>query len=216
MIVTNIRIKGMSLFCKTCTMIKCSGIASQRTSCWTAKATSASQISVSPLNIICDLSNLYFDEKFNIISSYMNMNICMIYHILIDIFPGLAVEIPEGEAVRGRVGTVGDIYICILWHLYLYCMAFVFVFCDIFFCILWHLYWYFMTFVFSCYDVCICIIFYNICLCVLFYDIIIITGGIHGSRDNWQWEVHIQVRIKRLFMFSYAARCFIDCLCHHL
>ena len=38
----------------------------------------------------------------------------MIYHILIDIFPGLAVEIPEGEAVRGRVGTVGDIYICIL------------------------------------------------------------------------------------------------------
>ena len=61
MIITNTRIKGMRLFCKTCTMIKCSGIASQRTSCWTAKATSASQISVSPLNIICNLSNLYFD-----------------------------------------------------------------------------------------------------------------------------------------------------------
>ena len=81
-------------------------------------------------------------------------------------FPGLAVEIPEGEAVRGRVGTVGDIYICILWHLYLYCMTFVFVFydfcffvfCDIYIfilydicnSILWHLYFYFIMF----YDIC--------------------------------------------------------------
>ena len=73
MIITNTRIKGMRLFCKTCTMIKCSGIASQRTSCWTAKATSASQISVSPLNIICYLSNLYFDQIFNIISSYYDI-----------------------------------------------------------------------------------------------------------------------------------------------
>ena len=67
-------------------------------------------------------------------------------------FPGLAVEIPEGEAVRGRVGTVGDIYICILWHLYLYCMTFVFVFydfyffvfCDICISILWHMYLYYV------------------------------------------------------------------------
>ena len=71
-------------------------------------------------------------------------------------FPGLAVEIPEGEAVRGRVGTVGDIYICILWHLYLYCMTFVFVFYDFCFVgILWLLYFNFMTFVFLFYDICI-------------------------------------------------------------
>ena len=40
---------------------------------------------------------------------------------------GLAVEIPAGETIRGRVGTVGymgmydaDIYMYLLLHLYLY------------------------------------------------------------------------------------------------
>ena len=143
----------MRLFCKTCTMIKCSGIASQRTYCWTAKATSASQISVSPLNIICNLSNLHFDfdQKFNIISSYMDMNICTIYHILIDIFQVLrsrSLRARQWGAVWARWGTFifvfCDISFCIVWLL--------------FFCIFWHLYFYFMTFAFLFYHICICIL----------------------------------------------------------
>ena len=147
MIITNIRIKGMRLFCKTCTMIKCSGIASQRTSCWTAKATSASQISVSPLNIICNLSNLYFEKKFNIISSYMNMNIYDISYIDRH-FSRSCGRDPWGRGSEGPCGHGGG-------HLYLYSVTFVFVLYGICICILWHFFLYFVTFVLVFYDICI-------------------------------------------------------------
>ena len=173
-------------------MIKCSGIASQRTSCWTAKATSASQISVSPLDIICNLSNLYFDFDQKFSTSYHNIWIWIwIYDISyldghFQVLRSRSLRARQLGAVWARWGTFifvfCDICICIVWRLYLYSMTFVFL-CFVTFVLLlynicnsnlWHLYFYFMTFVLVFYDICICIIFYNICLWVLFHDTIIL------------------------------------------
>ena len=106
----------------------------------------------------------------------MNMNICLIYHILIDIFQVLrsrSLRARQWGAVWARWGTLifvlYDICICIVWllffcifrHLYFYFITFAFLFYHICICILWQLYFHVMISVFVSYSITFVFVFYS-------------------------------------------------------